>query len=218
MHKTRDMISVGSSPEDQGGISAEYIRRALGERSPEVLPSVSGRRDAAVAMIFRQNSAPAHAGLELLLMQRAHHPQDPWSGNLSFPGGKIDPEDHSAFAAAVRETREEMALELCSQHCLGRLDDIYASLVRVKVSAYVFCLEGQPNTITPNHEVQRHFWVPVSHFFQPEHHALRSIDWHGSSTDVPSFFIHSSVPPLWGLTYRLLMQLLKHCGVSIVGT
>ena len=76
---------------------------------PEFRPETSLLR-AAVAIILRDNDQ----GTEVLLMQRAKHERDPWSGQMSFPGGKIDPEDVNSKATAVREAHEEVGAESVS--------------------------------------------------------------------------------------------------------
>jgi hypothetical protein len=44
---------------------------------------------------------------------------------------------------------------------------------------------------------------------------MRIIDWHGEKSAVPSFYIDPDAPPLWGLTYRFVRQLLRHCGINL---
>ena len=51
-------------------------------------------------------------GNEILILKRAEHELDPWSGHLSLPGGKIDPIDVSPLATAIRETKEECGFDL----------------------------------------------------------------------------------------------------------
>jgi 8-oxo-dGTP pyrophosphatase MutT (NUDIX family) len=196
-------------------INIAQIRYALSRHCPAMLESACEHRDAAVALVLRESPLGAEHSPHLLLMQRARHPDDPWSGNLSFPGGKIESKDHGAYMTAVRETLEEVDLELNPEHYLGQLDDIYAARVRVRVSAFVFSIPSSHTWIQGNYEVQRHFWVPLSHFLQPRHHGMRIIDWHGEKSAVPSFYIDPDAPPLWGLTYRFVRQLLRHCGVNL---
>ena len=88
-------------------LTLAHIQQALEQRTPFMLESAPEHRDAAVALILRDSALGAEHSPEMLIIQRASHPNDPWSGNLSSPGGKIDPEDSCAYAAAVRETLEE---------------------------------------------------------------------------------------------------------------
>lgn len=189
----------------------DNVRRVLYQRTPAIIKSAPPHRDAAVAVIIKDAVSAASSGPELLLIERAQHPCDPWSGNLSFPGGKIDPADNSAYAATIRETLEEVNLCLLPEHCLGRLDDIYAARVKVRVSAFVFNVPASFDYVQGNCEVQRHFWIPLTHFLNDNHHAMCTISWNGEQSDVPSFIIHPEAPPLWGLTYRFVRQLLRHC-------
>ena len=78
---------------------------------------------AAVAAVLR----PGSNGPEVLLIRRAEHPNDPWSGHMAFPGGREDPCDADLFGTAVRETLEEVALDLTTNAALlGTLDDLPA--------------------------------------------------------------------------------------------
>ena len=78
---------------------------------------------AAVATILREGLE----GPEVLLIRRAENPRDPWSGHMAFPGGREAPEDRDLLATAVRETHEEVGLDLQrSAHLLGRLDALPA--------------------------------------------------------------------------------------------
>ena len=76
-------------------VSLTHIRRCLSARSPE-LADVSDRSHAAVAAIIRE----AGSATELLFIERASHNDDPWSGHIAFPGGKVDPEDRGPRDAA----------------------------------------------------------------------------------------------------------------------
>ena len=60
---------------------------------------------AAVSIITIENK-------EVLILKRAINELDPWSGHLSLPGGRIEPEDQSPLDAAVRETMEECGIGL----------------------------------------------------------------------------------------------------------
>ena len=63
---------------------------------------------AAVAIILRETSSVT----EMLMIRRSKREGDPWSGHMGFPGGRQEPQDHSNFSCALRETYEEIGLEL----------------------------------------------------------------------------------------------------------
>ena len=83
------------------------IAARLAARPPE-LDTEAVRMAASVALVLRERDGD----IEALFIRRAEHDGDPWSGDLAFPGGRIDPEDVDARAAAERETLEELALDI----------------------------------------------------------------------------------------------------------
>src|SRR5829696_5060960 len=74
----------------------------------ETEPGDLSLRRAAVALVLREGSE----GPELLVIKRSEAEHDHWSGHLALPGGRVEAEDESLLATAVRETREEVGLDL----------------------------------------------------------------------------------------------------------
>ena len=98
---------------------------------------------ASVALIFRSTE---NGGKELLFIQRARREGDPWSGDMAFPGGRLQPEDASARAAAERETLEETGWHVQLTHLVG----VYTYLAPNGVTYYRFCfavecIQQEPN-------------------------------------------------------------------------
>ena len=97
------------------------VTAALRAAKP-VVPLLAARR-AAVAVVLRP--LPENAA-EILYILRQASERDPWSGQVGFPGGRRQPSDADDYAAAVRECREEVGLELEDRSTfdfLGRLPD-----------------------------------------------------------------------------------------------
>ena len=85
------------------------LKRALSALNATMSLEAPGQiRAAAVAAVVRQ----APGGAEVLLIRRAEDERDPWSGHMALPGGHHDPDDADLVATALRETREEVGLEL----------------------------------------------------------------------------------------------------------
>jgi 8-oxo-dGTP pyrophosphatase MutT (NUDIX family) len=181
--------------------AVDEIRHRLAAHAPRIIRPTA--KHAAVAAVLHESAA----GTELLFIERAEHPHDPWSGHMAFPGGRVDPGDASARHAAERETFEEVGLDLARAEFLGRLDDVegappgFDSLV---VSAFVYHLDPRTPP-TPNHEVRDVLWVPVGHlldasrrvpFYWPR--AQRERHYPGILVGEPERHV------VWGLTYRFL--------------
>jgi len=190
-------------------IDFTLIRERLAARPPQ-LDSTANKRPAAVALILCEQQL--HPGLELLFIERACHPQDPWSGNLAFPGGRVDPGDAGTKAAAERETREEIDLDLQEAEYLGQLDDITGAYLPVRISCHLYAL-GSRRDLTINHEVKRWFWFPVEELLDSQRHTTSEIFWHGESRKIRGItLLGPGEPLLWGITYRLVMQFLVRLG------
>jgi len=158
---------------------------------------------AAVAMILRDGEH----GTEVLLMQRAFHPKDPWSGQMAFPGGKIDPIDGSSKDAAVREAHEEVGAILNDEDYIGRLDDLYGLKVNkvfsVHIACYVFKPKG-PLTLEANEEVADMVWLPLS-YLSDQKNAHNFVHPSEPSLAMPAVMIDEVKSQiLWGLSLRML--------------
>lgn len=180
------------------------IQCTLANREPGILPA-DRRRLAAVALILRKGTA----GLEMLFIERARHAGDPWSGDLGFPGGKIEADDADPRFAAERETREEIGLDLRCARYLGRLDEIVGATLPVRVTCFVYGVVGE---VEPhlNEEVHDAFWVRLADLVDPGRHVEVPVRFTGKILRRPAIRLpQPGIPVLWGLTYRLVTQFLK---------
>jgi 8-oxo-dGTP pyrophosphatase MutT (NUDIX family) len=182
------------------------IRERLLSRSRIEVPHRPALRRAAVALVVR----PAPADLELLLIRRAPRLGDPWSGHMALPGGKQDVLDPDLQATAIRETLEEVGIDLrAGGHTLGSLDDVHTLGVPVPpmaISPYVFAVPaGTP--ARPNMEVQAAFWIAIRDLAHPRARAeyLHELD---ADRSVRFPALQHGGNTIWGLTYRMLSQFL----------
>lgn len=162
---------------------------------------------AAVALILRDGCE----GTEVLMMQRATHPDDPWSGQMGFPGGKIEVADASSCAAAIRETQEEVAVDLAASDYIGRLDDTYSIRQQAhyyaQLSSFIF-KPSHPIDPVGNHEVADLVWMPLAYCHQAErlyHFNYRSGDREFRMAGIR--LDEAKQQTVWGLSLRVLMHL-----------
>ena len=181
------------------------IHLALEKRRARLLEPGSAPRRASVALLLR----PAAGDLEILLIQRPVSDRDPWSGHMALPGGRRE-ENETALDTAIRETREEVGIDL-SRHgmLLGRLDEVRPSTggPQIAVSPFVFAVDPAARLSIRPAEVAAAIWIPLGHLSEPasaaEHlHRLPG----GGELRFPALAYDDYV--IWGLTYRMLIQFL----------
>ncbi len=190
--------------------SIAEIRRRLAAHRPLLHP-VAGQRQAAVAMVLR-DAGPVP---DVLFIERASHPGDPWSGHMAFPGGRVDPGDGGPRAAAERETLEEVGLELALAEPLGRLDDLSghraAGADSLVVSGFVYAAAGELS-LAPNHEVREAFWFPLPALLEPARFVERPVA-RTESFRFPGILVgEPERHVVWGLTYRFLESFFQIVG------
>ena len=161
-------------------------------------------KKAAVAAVVRERSA----GLELLLIHRADHPSDPWSGHLAFPGGRVDAADADPFAAALRESKEELDLDLSAHgELIGELSHLPARIRPLIIHPYVFALHQDAALAPDVTEVQDYFWVPLDFLLDERNRGRLTRKIAGVPVHFPCYEIDGRT--LWGLTLRMTDELLS---------
>ena len=127
--------------------------RWLEKYRPHKLPFRRHVTRASVALIYR--GANIREG-ELFFIQRARREGDPWSGDMAFPGGRLERSDTSSRHTAMRETLEETGLDLFQQgEYQSRLSDLPHG-----GDAPCVCLAGRPRHVTQSRSTTRNLDSP----------------------------------------------------------
>lgn len=176
--------------------------------------SLGALRQAAVALVLRGGAE----GAELLVIKRSEAERDHWSGHMALPGGREEPEDESLEATAVRETFEEVGLNLrAGGEVLARLGTVtpqspYAP--RVSVTPFVAVAPREyhvgaaaPKGLELSGEVAAAFWVPVDELKRGGRSAVFRMAFAGVEREWPAY--PSEHGMIWGITERILTEFLS---------
>ena len=168
----------------------------------DVRPAPDAQRRAAVAIVLHDEPSP-----RVLLMKRAERTGDPWSGHISLPGGGYHASDGDLRVTAIRETREELGIELDGARLLGNLAPLHprsSGPTGIEVTPFVFSTSVALEPVC-GPEALAAFWLPI------ELAASGALDgtytYPASQVAFPSWTYEGHV--IWGLTRRILDTVLE---------
>jgi len=125
-------------------------------------------------------------------------------GQVSFPGGRIDPDDDGPVAAALREAEEEIGLPPDAVDVIG-VADVYRTITGFEVTPVVGIV--QPGLALRAHpgEVAAMFEVPLAHLLDPAHQIVRTVEWRGRERCY--YEIEWEGRRIWGATAAMIVNL-----------
>jgi 8-oxo-dGTP pyrophosphatase MutT (NUDIX family) len=180
-----------------------------GERRPRVPPtSVDSRRAAVLVPILLEPE-----GARLVYTVRRDHLPD-HAGQISFPGGSMEPGDGSLLGTALREAEEEIDLSPDLVEVIGELEEMYIPPSNFRVSPFVGLLPPEAELVIAPDEVEEIFTVSLDELMSPE--TFRKVLWRRDDRDyeVPVFAVeHSNTRrEIWGATAAMTAALLARLG------
>ena len=162
-------------------------------------------RSAAVLLpLLLQNSA-----WHLLYIHRTQHKDDPHSGQVAFPGGARDPEDPDAITNALRETYEELGIELTDIRILGQLND-FVTITGYQVTPVVGSIPWPYDLKIARHEVSRCFTIPLKWLASPVNYIIQERKLPDPFPSIPVIYFHTyDGEVLWGASAKFTLALIE---------
>jgi 8-oxo-dGTP pyrophosphatase MutT (NUDIX family) len=179
-----------------------------GERRPRIPPPGADSRRAAVLVPVLLEPD----GARLVYTVRRDDLQD-HAGQISFPGGSMDPADGSLLETALREAEEEIDLRRDLVDVVGELEEMYIPPSGFRVSPFVGLLPPEAEMVLDPDEVEAIFTVSLEELMSPE--TFRRVPWTRDGRDymVPVFAVEGPPPRnIWGATAAMTAALLARLG------
>jgi 8-oxo-dGTP pyrophosphatase MutT (NUDIX family) len=184
----REALDLGlrSSPELIGGDALDEEASWHGITPAAVLVAVVDRPDPTVILTLRPETMRKHPG------------------QISFPGGRIDPDDDGPIAAALREAQEEIGLPPAQVEIIG-IADRYRTVTGFEVTP-VLGIVPPDLALTPHPgEVAALFEAPFHYILDPTHQHVRSAFWRGRERTY--YEIEWDGRKIWGATAAMIVNL-----------
>jgi 8-oxo-dGTP pyrophosphatase MutT (NUDIX family) len=163
----------------------------LEEEQGEIMP-------AAVLVAVIDHSEPTVILTERPVTMRTH------PGQVSFPGGRIDPQDDGPIAAALREAEEEIGLPRKLVDIVGT-SDLYRTITGFEVTPVVGVIPPGLDLRPHPGEVAGMFEAPLRHLLEPSHQIARTVEWQGR--DRTYYEIDYEGRRIWGATAAMIVNL-----------
>lgn len=179
----------------------EKIKKIVSGHKVRPQKPIEGYRPASVLVPFYEQPE----GLSIIFTKRTEH-LDSHSGQISFPGGGLDPEDADDLAAALRETHEEIGVKQSDIEVWGRLRPRGTATSNYWVSPFVGLIPYPYEFKLNDFEVERLVIVPLSHLLDSSNYTEDNYLWSGMSYMTSQYIYGQDV--IWGLTAYMLNNFL----------
>lgn len=183
------------------GVAAQH---KMATRSKATLAPIDARLASVLCLLY-----PKNGQWHLPLIQRVITKNDKHSGQMSFPGGKLEPTDSTNQATALREAQEEIGIRKEDVTLLGDLTPLYVPASNFKVFPFIGYLDYTPTFIPQEREVAEVVEVKLEQLIHPQTKKYKTIEYGNgySIKDVPYFDVNEKT--VWGATAMMLSEFVE---------
>lgn len=182
------------------GALAELTRARLGGRARRVVPDGPLIKAAVLVPIVDR-------GEPMILFTKRTDRVGHHKGQISFPGGVMDPTDDSLLEAALRECEEEIALPRASVEPLGALDDTETVATQFVITPFVGLVRTPVAWQPDGNEIERVIEVPYAALVEEGSFRIEIMSRDG--VERPVYFFDYQGDTIWGATARILVHYLE---------
>lgn len=174
------------------------IRRELLKTAKE---NKSVRQSAVLISLFPENDT-----ISTLLIKRATY-DGVHSGQIAFPGGKLEESDASLIDTALREAQEEVGIDPFSIEVLGTLTPLFIPISNMEVLPVIGLLQEKPKLHLNLNEVDYTITIPICHLKNPGNQLRKIIHVKEHSVEAPYFKVDCD--DVWGATAMIISEFIE---------
>jgi 8-oxo-dGTP pyrophosphatase MutT (NUDIX family) len=191
----------------QGLPGIEAFKKMMFEERMQTLAAPPTARKACTMMLL----FPKNQAWHIVLIERTStNANDRHSGQMSFPGGQLDPSDDSLLACALRETQEEIGVSPHHINVIGQMTDLYIPVSNFHVFPFLAWTDAPPQYNPQITEVQEIIETPLSILSHPDNRKTMpmsmTIRGERYERDVPYYDVYGK--KVWGATALMLSELM----------
>lgn len=180
----------------------EALGARLAARSIQTIAEWEARPAAVLVPLYRQDR-----DWHVLFTERTHTVEH-HKGQVSFPGGRVDIEDDSRVATALREAEEEIGLRREDVRVLGQLDELL-TVTQYRITPVVGVFPWPYAFVLSTAELSEVFGVPLRWLADPANLVVKLHDHPMRGPQVPVYYFYHARHTIWGATARIVVGLLE---------
>ncbi len=188
-----------------GNTAHEEMMPYLRIGAKEARETKNPRFSAVMLLLFEEEN-----DIKILLIKRSEG-GGAHSGQIAFPGGKMEPEDESLKETAIRETFEEVGISRDKIEMIGELSEVYIPPSNFLAKPYVGFLNTSPELLLQPTEVQHIVYFPMKNLMNDAYRKRKPIFLPKYEITVESPYFEAEEHTIWGATALMLNEFRHIC-------